>query len=91
MFFSLFLALSLLIFLHIDPLYFEFAILQPFAYIYFFGLQQLPYYATLRFFGPSLAKNSLVDDLIWDAQELQVNERSERAFWKTRDGSREIY
>ena len=85
MFFSLFLALSLLIFLHIDPLYFEFAILQPFAYIYFFGLQQLPYYSTLRFFGPSLAKNSLVDDLIWDAQELQVNERSERAFWKTRD------
>jgi hypothetical protein len=39
-----------------------------------FGLNQLPFYATLRFFGPSLAKSSLVDDLVYFAQELQLEE-----------------
>ena len=32
---------------------------------------QIPLYATLRFFGPGLAKASLVDDLVYYAQELQ--------------------
>ena len=86
MFFSLFLALCLLIFLHIDPYYITFAIFQPFAYIYFFGLQQLPFYATLRFFGPTLAKNSLVDDLIWNAQEIQWEEVQKKRFSGLSDG-----
>ena len=57
MFFSLFLAMGLLIFFHIDPMFMAFSIFQPFAYLYLFGLQQVPFYASLRFFGPNLSKN----------------------------------
>ncbi len=74
MFFSLFLGLGLLVFFHIDPVFMAFSIFQPFMYLYMFGLQQVPLYATLRFFGPDLSKNSLVDDLVFFAQELQYEE-----------------
>ncbi|GMH81418.1 hypothetical protein TrVE_jg13901 [Triparma verrucosa] len=74
MFFSLFLGMGLLIFFHIDPMFMAFSIFQPFLYLYLFGLQQVPFYASLRFFGPTLSKNSLVDDLVFFAQELQLEE-----------------
>jgi len=74
LFFSLFLALCFLVFYHIDPTYSFFSAAQPFLYLYMFGLNQLPFYATLRFFGPKLAKASLVDDLVYFAQELQLEE-----------------
>ena len=71
MFFSLFLAMSVLVFFHIDPMFCVFSIVQPVLYLRMFGLQQIPLYATLRYFGPGLAKGSLVDDLVYYAQELQ--------------------
>ncbi|GMH65493.1 hypothetical protein TL16_g04213 [Triparma laevis f. inornata] len=74
MFFSLFLGMGLLIFFHIDPMFMAFSIIQPFVYLYLFGLQQVPFYASLRFFGPTLSKNSLVDDLVFFAQELQLED-----------------
>ena len=74
LFFSLFLSLCLLVFYHIDPTFAFFSVVQPFFYLYMFGLNQFPFYATLRFFGPSLAKSTLVDDLVYFAQELQLEE-----------------
>jgi len=49
LFFSLFLSLCLLVFYHIDPTFFT--VVQSFFYLFMFGLNQLPFYATLSL-GP---------------------------------------
>ena len=72
MFFALFVSLCFLVFFHINPTYACFSIVQPFLYLYMFAKNQLPLYATLRFFGPNLSKYCLVNDLVHFAKALEM-------------------